>query len=41
MGEGQMALPLGLLAYGSQIKKKKWISILGMHVNLLYKVCDA
>ena len=32
-----MALPLRLLAYGSDVKKKK---LLGMHVNLVYKMFD-
>ena len=37
-GGGQMALPLGILAYGSQMEKNV---VFGMHVNLVYKICDA
>ena len=33
-----MALPLEILAYGSQMKKNV---VFGMHVNLVYQVFDA
>ena len=33
-----MALPLRILAYGSQVKKNV---LLGMHVNLVYNIFDA
>ena len=36
-GGGQMALPLGILAYGSQKKEK---CVIVVHVNLVYKKCD-
>ena len=38
-GEGKMALPLGILAYGSQKKRKN--VVFGMYVNLVYKISDA